>query len=49
MSAPASDGRRTVLEYQQLGGLRYVDSAEFRQSRAVERDGCVAAGLRRGR
>jgi len=40
VSAAAVDGRRTVLDYQQLDGRGYFDQAQFRPTRAGERSGC---------
>jgi len=44
ISAPAEDGRRTLLHYQTYNGRRYADDAEFRTLRASDHDGCT--GLR---
>jgi hypothetical protein len=43
MSLPASDGRRTILDYQRAAGRLYVDAAQFRAARPAEHDGCEPA------
>jgi hypothetical protein len=40
LSAPASDGRRTVLEYQRYRGRLYPDQAALRVVLQQERTGC---------
>ncbi len=40
VSAPAADGRVTVLDYQRLQGRIYLDSAEFRPGSPGDLSGC---------
>lgn len=40
MSAPAADGRRTLLFYQRAGGSLYLDAAEYRAALPREHAGC---------
>lgn len=40
ISGPATDGRRTALEYQRYGGRVYLDHAALRVVLQQERTGC---------
>ena len=40
LSAPAPDGRRTVLEFQRVDSALYLDSADFRPARPGEQTRC---------